>query len=271
MKRPMPRERWQPALRELVAAKRLLVALDFDGTLAPLVPNPADSRMVPEARQPLERLAALPRTVLALVSGRPVADLAHLADPPSGTLLVGSHGAEYGVFRDGALRMEPIQLSAARQARLTELAASLETLAAQGKGAWVELKPVAAVFHTRPMADRALAENLEKQAAQIGKQLGGQVLAGKMGVEVAVVPAGKAGALARLKDRCRCDRMVFAGDDFTDELALRTIKPPDLGIKVGRGSTAATLRLANPAAVAAFLDELATALEQAASTTEPKP
>jgi trehalose 6-phosphate phosphatase len=267
-------------IERLVVARKLLVALDFDGTLAPLVPNPDDSRLAPGALAVLRRLAQIDRVQLALVSGRPALDLARLATPPEGTWLVGSHGAERGEMRDSTAAIEPIILSERRQKRLAAITTALRELAesgrsvgqaaagafdssdslARGSGAWVEPKPYAAVFHTRPMVDRTLATALEAEAARLGKALGGHVLPGKMVVEVSVLPAGKAAALARLRAAGGADRLVFAGDDTTDELALRTIHPPDLGIKVGAGATAAELRLPGPAAVVAFLDRLATAL-----------
>ncbi|MDR1118477.1 MAG: hypothetical protein LBL01_04175 [Bifidobacteriaceae bacterium] len=305
---------WGTVIAPLVAAKRLVVALDFDGTLAPLVPNPDDARVLPEAAAALRRIAAAPGVVLALVSGRPAADLARLALPPDGTVLIGSHGAEHGRAAGGGVELEPVELSPARRARLARVRAALEALAAEAptdkpalppsgsprdasaarsdgersrgvnssgsprdvsaarsdgersrgvshSGAWVEAKPFAAVFHTRPMADRAAAAALEERAKAVGAKLGGHVLPGKMVVEVAVLPSGKAGALSRLKAAAGADRMVFAGDDVTDELALKTIKPPDLGVKVGPGKSAAALRLAGPPQLARFLTALADALD----------
>jgi trehalose 6-phosphate phosphatase len=251
---------WAGAVERLAAARRLLVALDFDGTLAPLVADPDLSRMAPGAASALARLSLIGRVQLALVSGRPAADLARLAQPPGGTLLVGSHGAERGRMAGGRAALEPVALSPARADRLKAISSGLARLAASAPGAWVEAKPFAAVFHTRPMANRDAAARLQARAAELGRDLGGHVLPGKMVVEVSVLPAGKAAALARLKRAVQADRLVFAGDDTTDELALRQIRPPDLGIKVGLGRTAAELRLPDPPAVVRFLDHLATAL-----------
>ncbi|MDR2453621.1 MAG: trehalose-phosphatase [Bifidobacteriaceae bacterium] len=240
------------------------MALDFDGTLAPLVEDPAAARPLAAASAALARLAALEQVALALVSGRPADDLARLAAPPDATRLVGSHGAELGWMEAGQAVLAPTELSPARRRRLEAAQDALEALAATAEGAWVERKPFAAAFHTRPMADRARAAALERQAAELGAALGAHALAGKMVVELGVLPVGKAAALARLKTQVGADRLVFAGDDVTDELALRAIKPPDLGIKVGSGPTAASRRLAGPPQVAEFLTCLATALEQAA-------
>jgi trehalose 6-phosphate phosphatase len=248
-------------LTRLAAARKLLVALDFDGTLAPLVEDPTASRMTPAAAAALARLARIERVQLALVSGRPAGALAELAQPPEDSLLVGSHGAERGRMAGGVAVLEPVVLSPGRMERLRQVSAALTELASGAEGAWVEPKPFAAVFHTRPMPDRALAAGLEAEAARLGKALGAHIMTGKMVVEASVLPVGKAAALARLKKAADADRLVFAGDDTTDELALRTIRPPDLGVKVGPGPTAAELRLPDPEGVAAFLAALAACLE----------
>src|ERR1700709_1011922 len=83
------------ALREIARVKRLLVALDFDGTLAPEVDDPEQARAIPEARAAVLALLALPNTRVALVSGRSLASLEQVADVPDSVLLVGSHGVEF--------------------------------------------------------------------------------------------------------------------------------------------------------------------------------
>ena len=82
------------ALRDLATADSLLVALDFDGVLAPLQDDPSTSRMVPESAAAIAALADLPRTRVALVSGRDIATLRRLSQAPDTAWLVGSHGAE---------------------------------------------------------------------------------------------------------------------------------------------------------------------------------
>ena len=80
------------ALRELARTPRLLVALDFDGTLAPEVDDPNRARALPEAREAVLRLLGMPRTRVALVSGRSLASLEHVSQLPDNALLIGSHG-----------------------------------------------------------------------------------------------------------------------------------------------------------------------------------
>src|SRR6478735_9925160 len=93
------------AIDKLAASDRLLVALDFDGTLSPLENEPMDARMLPEARRALDALTALPDTCVALVSGRSLSDLRVIAehDDQSPIWLAGSHGAEFWIPGSGAV------------------------------------------------------------------------------------------------------------------------------------------------------------------------
>src|SRR5690625_7250885 len=72
---PTPEAELRERLRAFAAAEHVLIALDFDGVLAPLIPDPTQSRPVPEASRALERLADAPGVDLAVVSGRPAEDL----------------------------------------------------------------------------------------------------------------------------------------------------------------------------------------------------
>ena len=85
----------------LAALDRVLVATDFDGVLAPLVDDPADSRPIDGSVALLERLARA-GTPAALVSGRDLASLRAVAgvEPASPVILIGSHGAESSVELD---------------------------------------------------------------------------------------------------------------------------------------------------------------------------
>jgi trehalose-phosphatase len=260
---------WREALVPLIKAAHPLLALDFDGTLAPLVEDPNQAHPVAGTSPVLQRLTVLSGVTVALVSGRPAAELAVLAQPPAGTLLVGSHGAQTGIVQADGIQLDPSILPAANAANLKRVTAELERLASSAGGAWVEHKPFAAVFHTRPMADRVLASNLERQAAAVGAGCGGIVQRGKMVVEVAVVEADKATALQTLRVQTGADRLLFAGDDLTDERAFRVIEPPDLSVKVGQGPTAAQLRVADPVEMVRLLAYLTDRLAAARDLDRP--
>jgi trehalose-phosphatase len=248
----------------------VLVGLDFDGTLAPLVDDPTTSAMTPAARAAVARLAALPAAGgarLALVSGRDLADLAARAEPPAGTYLVGSHGAETGHVRagdDGAPQVDavPVRLEPEQATVLERLVAGFERVAAETEGAWVQTKPSAAVLHTRRSpADAARAAVARADA--VVAELGLRALHGKDVVEVAVLPTDKGSALARLRDVVAREagspavRVLYAGDDTTDEHAFEVLGPGDVTVKVGAGDTVAAHRVADADGVAAALEHLA--------------
>ncbi|MCG7288046.1 trehalose-phosphatase [Cellulomonas sp. ACRRI] len=239
----------------------LLVALDFDGTLAPLQDDPEASRLLPEAVTALRRLAGRPDAVrLALVSGRPAADLHRLAEVPAGTVLIGSHGAERARIGAHGLDRDVLTLTDDQSDRLTRLGGELQAVARGRDGVWVETKPAAVVVHTR-MADPATGEAAEREALAVGERLGSVTLHGKKVVEVSVLDADKGAALVALRDELRAGTVLCAGDDVTDENAFRALGADDLTVKVGEGPTAAGYRVPDPAALAAVLAGLAAGLD----------
>ena len=235
--------------------QRAVVALDFDGALAPLQDDPDDSRALPEAVRALQRLARVDGLDLALVSGRSLADLATLAEVPEGTLLVGSHGAEKGLWTSTGLEPQPWELDP----EATTLRAELETTlgeAVDGTTARLERKPGSVVLHTRT-ATPADAERLTHLAVELGARPGVDLMRGKDVVELSVVHRTKGDALADLRAELRSTALLYAGDDVTDERAFATLGRDDVTIKVGPGDTAARFRVADPEALAAALGRLA--------------
>ncbi len=245
------------ALEAFVRRDAVLVALDFDGVLAPLVEEPSAARPLPAAREALARLAGQHGVRLALVSGRSLEDLRTVADPPENAVLVASHGAE--------VQGVAAELDDDAAALLAELVTAVEAIASDHDGTAVERKPAGVVLHTR-RAEPDVAEVAERAAHEGPGALDGvHVLAGKCVVELSVVKSTKGEALSALRERLDVDVVLFAGDDVTDETALKTLNRDagDVGIKVGEGQSAATHRVPDPEAVAALLDRLADLREAA--------
>ncbi|MEM0984166.1 MAG: trehalose-phosphatase, partial [Planctomycetota bacterium] len=82
-------------IEALARTPRLLVACDYDGTLSPIVENPADAVPIRESVVALQQLCETPDTSVAVVSGRALSDLAQRVDLPPRVHLVGSHGSEF--------------------------------------------------------------------------------------------------------------------------------------------------------------------------------
>lgn len=255
------------ALRSAAQVPRLVVACDFDGTLAPFVLDPAEARPIPGAIEELRALAACPNTTVALLSGRHRAGLQAVSGVPDaatewGIELIGSHGAEW---ESGAAPLDTTEatLYAQVEARMREIAADLPE-------AGLEIKPTAVVLHVRRVSDQQLAETALRRAMNLPESLPGAIVtSGKAVVEVAVRRASKGAAIEQLRTREDADAVVFFGDDVTDEtgFAVLGIGPADahdVGVKVGEGETAAGYRIADIPAMLGCLQILRRAREAAA-------
>ncbi|MCV7283621.1 trehalose-phosphatase [Mycolicibacterium flavescens] len=239
------------ALDAAAATPRLLVTSDFDGTLAPIVNNPADARPLPAAADALVALADLPDTASALISGRALEVLRALSGMPPAVHLVGSHGAEFtsGFSHD------------VDTARLQRITAELEAIAAGKPGVTVETKPASVALHVRN-ASPADGDAALTAAQEASSAWGAQATAGKAVLEFAVIQTDKGEAVDILRDQENATAVVFLGDDVTDEKAFRRMRDGDVGVKVGPGDTLAGYRVDTPEDVAAALQYLLQARRQ---------
>lgn len=246
------------AVRRLAEADRLLLALDFDGTLAPFVDVPNAARALPEAKAALDRLERLPDTWVAYVSGRPLASLERVTEADDDALLIGSHGVEIRFGRDG------VSLDLSREERdvLERLGDVLGALVDEVPGTRLEVKPVGFGVHYRLLegeAGREVVARASVAAAAVGGGL--TVRDGKDIVEFSVRGADKGDGIERLRAYTEATAVLFAGDDVTDEDGFAVLRQErgDVGVKVGTGETAAAHRVADERAVAALLTVLADA------------
>ncbi|GAA0999551.1 trehalose-phosphatase [Subtercola frigoramans] len=247
-------------LTELAATPRLLVALDFDGTLAPEVDDPENARALPEARAAILRLVARPDTRVALVSGRAMASLQHVAEAPDSVLLVGSHGVEFRLDSPDVT----LDQSEDERKQVGRLGDVLEAVAARFDQVWVEIKPAGFALHTRLASDEDSRATHEAALAETAHIDGLTVREGKNVIEFSLRSATKGDALRHLAEFTGATAVFYAGDDVTDEDAFRVLGPADLGLKCGLGATAAGFSVANPGEVAGVLADLASLREEQA-------
>lgn len=248
---PTPNTADPAHLAELVAARPhpVLVGLDVDGVLAPIVAHADDAALLPGVLDAVTALAA--RTPVAVVSGRRLDDLLGFGFTTP-VEVVGTHGLE----RLGA---GPLALTADEQGRYDELHRIAADAAEQaGDGAWVEIKRASVVLHVReadPVSAAAATDVARRRAEAV---LDAQIKAGKSVLELLVRATSKATAMRTLRQEVAAASVVFVGDDHTDEEVFADLRdrPADVSIRVGPGDTAARHRLADPAAVNAFLDAL---------------
>jgi trehalose-phosphatase len=232
------------------AARPLLVGLDVDGVLAPLVDHAADSALLGGMSEAMRAVGALDSVHVAVLSGRSLDGLAQF-DFDRELHVIGSHGME---TRDRP--MEPLDDTEVE--RLSALDALAEAAAADaGEGAWVERKPASVVLHVRRADPHRGRDALDDLAVRAGEITGATVKAGSNVLELFARSADKGTALVALADELGAATTLFAGDDVTDEDAFARLGPTDLAIKVGDAATIAPHRLRDPAAVLAFLRALA--------------
>jgi trehalose 6-phosphate phosphatase len=237
-------------VNELAHTPILLVASDFDGTLAPIVNDPAAAEARRESLVALKALAALPQTHVAVISGRALADLARKVEEAGEAHLVGSHGSE---FEAGFAASIPPQNANI----LKETIAAARKIAERTPGVLVETKPASVAFHYRNAEEKAAEGAAQELLDRVRVLDGVQVRQGKKVIELSVVRTDKGQALQTLRQRLGPTAVLFLGDDVTDEDAFKTLTGPDVGVKVGDGTTTAAYRVVDTLEVARLLAMIA--------------
>jgi trehalose 6-phosphate phosphatase len=200
------------------ALSSALVALDFDGTLAPISPHPDDARPLADADQILRDVRATGAT-LAVVTGRTVASLLRVSGfgAVPGIVIYGTHGAER--WQAGELRTPP------PPAGLDELRLSLPGLLTSiGPDLWMEDKGLSLVIHARLTAEpERVLETLRAPVEKVAATAGLGVRPGKEVLEICIPGIDKGTAIRELISDDTA-AAFYAGDDLGDLPAMAEIK-----------------------------------------------
>lgn len=225
---PMPvtaagREGLEALLR---APRRSVVALDFDGTLADIVPDPDQARAHPGAVTALSALAPEVASV-AVVTGRPagvavryggfagVAGLEHL-------VVLGHYGAERWDAVTGIVHA-PAEHPGVAAVR-AELPGFLESIGAW-RGTWIEEKGRALAVHTRRAEDPVAAfEALREPLAELAARHGLMVEPGRAVLELRPPGMDKGVALTEFLAERDAEAVLYAGDDLGDLAAYSAVE-----------------------------------------------
>jgi len=245
--------------------RHALVAVDFDGTLAPIVRDPAAARALPAAVTALRELAPLMGT-LAVVTGRPAATAVEYGslDRVPGIVVLGAYGRQR--WHDGQLKTPPAPegLAVARE-RLPGILAA----AAAPDGTWIEDKGDALAVHTRRAADPAAAlEQIRVPLLALAADTGLRAEPGRLVIELRPAGADKGTALTELARQRKRSAIMFCGDDLGDLpafAAVRRLRAEGVpGVAVCSGSAEVTdlsgeadLVVDGPEGVAALLSAIA--------------
>jgi trehalose 6-phosphate phosphatase len=241
---------WEQIARKIRGKKRVVVFLDFDGTLVRIAPMPDSVRMEDQTRDVLRKLAAHPKVTLAVISGRQRAELQHYI----GVRKVKYMGL-YGWESNGNEKLPfPVRLALART--LVELLAELPAY----PGVWIEPKRSSFSVHLKTASNetqKQVRRQVRKRVKPLRETL--QVMANLRDVEVAPVSIGDKGIAVRKfleEPAMRGALPIYFGDDISDEPAFVAARE-GIPVLVGRRRTThARFSVRGPAEVTAALSRM---------------
>jgi len=237
--------------------KVLLLVLDYDGTLTPIVSRPELALLSDQTRELLRALVQ--KTPVAIISGRDRDDVERLVDIDD-LLYAGSHGFDMAGFGGVDEELAGIQKFTDD---LTAVERELEEKLSCIKGALIERKKYGVAAHYRQVAEgdwdhfKAVVDQVHSRYIQLKK------INGKMVVEFQPdIDWNKGKALLWIL-KClhfNSDNMItlYIGDDLTDEDAFKVLEKSGIGIcvKESISTTHASYTLKNPTEVAQFLSRI---------------
>ncbi len=205
----------------------LLVALDVDGTISPIVQNPDRAEIPAPTLDVLGKLAKMSDVALALVTGRDLDSLRRM-EQLDGVWRAVEHGGI--VLAPGEAPGERVLTPAQRDA----LRRFREWVDRNAEGAFIEHKPQAIAVHVRAIAarDPEQANRLMDEADSMAASLGLHVRRGKALREAEAVPYDKRRAVLEIFERSGSTSMCFAGDDLTDFGAIELASKHGYGVFV---------------------------------------
>jgi trehalose-phosphatase len=206
---------------QLRRARRWLLLLDYDGTLAPFHRDRMKAAPYPGVMERLEALGAEPRGQVVVVSGRQVADLRLLLPLRRRLEMWGSHGREH-LLPGG--HYEKISLEPAEQRTVDFVTAGMEEA---GWGEQLERKPAGLAIHWRDLPE-AVAARISRAAGELFRQTQApatmELMPFEAGVELRSNTRTKGQVVAEMLEQEPADAVAaYLGDDHTDEDAFAEI------------------------------------------------
>jgi trehalose 6-phosphate phosphatase len=231
------------ATAEFNSRPDVVIGVDFDGTLAPLVDHPDLAIPEPRAVSALRIIAGQPGRTLAVVSGRGLEDLRERLGDIEGAVFIGEHGNDVGEESEADLLV-------------STMATLVQDLARALPGALTEIKTRSVTFHYRNVDEGSARPALETIRAWVERHPEVLVIEGKQVLELTTATRTKGDAILELAG---ARPIIYLGDDTTDETVFTVLRPGDVGIKVGDGETEAAYRVEDVAGVVAILEKIALA------------
>ena len=251
---------WSVVSRQLLSSPRVLLLLDYDGTLTPIVARPEIAILPDEVRRSLEELVDNERFVVGVVSGRELAELEGLVAIP-GLIYAGNHGLEMSGLGMDFVHPEALGFIEL----LTEIAGVLEQELKDVPKVLVHDKKLTLSVHLRNVLDSYVGKVDSTVTAVVEAYAAdGQIkiTRGKKVLEVRPnIGWGKGEAIEKIRQDCGDNPVpMFFGDDQTDEDGFAVVQNANgIAVYIGppRQETKALHQLESPAEVAQVLALLA--------------
>lgn len=212
----------------------ILLMLDFDGTLVPIVDDPADCYLSPEVRRYLSMVCHTKGFAVAVISGRSLSDIKKRVSV-KGLYYSGSHGLEisgpaFNFVHPDAVRMRPV---------IDGLRKSVAKNMGRTEGLIIEKKPFSFSCHYRMMEKRNVGRTTKKLIALLSQDSVHEhitVMRGKKVIEaIPRIDWSKGNAVQVIMDCLRRKFMpIYVGDDTTDEFAFRVLNDVGLTVRICR-------------------------------------
>lgn len=245
---------WKNIQERIKQARTLILFLDYDGTLTPIVSRPELALCPPDVKKLLERLRDLPGVYLTIISGRSLEDVREKVGV-SGISYVGSHGLE---IENPAGKHKDI-LSSSRKRELKRITRDLKNSFKEIPGILFEEKGPILSVHYRSVPKKIfvkIPQTIEREIERWGNYW--KITHGKMVLEIRPDIDFHKGKAVReiLKVFPSRGRLpIYLGDDQTDEDAFRVFKALGVSVFIGpeRFSSDADYFLRDPGEVQEFL------------------
>lgn len=223
------------AVNDLLGKKKVLLMLDYDGTVVPIAKTPSQAILSASSRKIFEKTAKNPRIKLAFISGRSLSEIKKMAGI-NGIFYAGNHGLEIEGPRTRFVHGKAHELSADLRTVFEHLSKKL----CGYKGVLIEDKNLSISIHFR-LASAADEKNIKAEVKAAVDQGKFRLSGGKKVLEIRPKEKWDKGNAANfLADKFKSFFPVYIGDDRTDEDAFSALKNKGLTIFVGRpGKSAA--------------------------------
>ncbi|MBU0761961.1 MAG: trehalose-phosphatase [Candidatus Altiarchaeota archaeon] len=228
---------WEEISATITNGEKLVLLLDYDGTLTPIVDRPENAVLSPDVRELLKTLSENDSILLGVFSGRRLKEIKSIIGLEC-IYYCGSHGLESEGFESPVAEEALLKV----QPTVSEVREKLSPTVSVFDGAFLEDKKYSLVLHYRLVND-AEKQNIRKSFEKVVKPyIGGGFVIKENKMTLEFLPdleVNKGAAVNALKKHLRNAGVnsfstVYVGDDETDEDVFRILTDGDVGVAVGR-------------------------------------